>query len=88
MHGKFYIHRKLSYLRALICIGEKLLNAKILARKEHVLDEDMYFPRLLFALRKIKVIKLQVSLIVCLGNHARRKGEKRTEFILLFNCPK
>lgn len=64
------------------------MNAKILARKEHVLDEDMHFPRFLFARLKIKVIKLQVSLIVCLGSYARRKGEKRTEFILLFNCPK
>lgn len=48
----------------------------------------MHFPRFLFARLKIKVIKLQVSLIVCLGSYARRKGEKRTEFILLFNCPK
>lgn len=64
------------------------MNAKILARKEHVLDEDMHFPRFLFARLKVKVIKLQVSLIVCLGSYARRKGEKITEFILLFNCPK
>ena len=59
------------------------MNAKILARKEHVLDEDMHFPLFVFAR-----LKLQVPLIVCLGSYARRKGEKRTEFILLFNCPK
>ena len=66
----------------MICIEEKLLNAKILARKEHVLDEDMYFPRLLFALRKIKVIKLQVSLIVCLGAKAQRRKKNRIYVII------
>lgn len=88
MQGKYYTHRKLSHLTDLICIQEKLMIAKILARKEQVLDEDMHFPRFLFARLKIKAVKLQVSLIVCLGSYARRKGEKRTEFSLLFNCPK
>ena len=41
------------------------MNAKILAHKEQLLDEDMHFPRFLFARLKIKGIKLQVLLIVC-----------------------
>ena len=49
------------------------MNAKILAHKEQLLDEDMHFPRFLFARLKIKGIKLQVSLIVCLGAKAKKE---------------
>ena len=52
------------------------MNAKILASKEHVLDEDIHFASFVFARKANKKLgKL-------------RKGEKRTEFILIFNCPK
>lgn len=39
------------------------MNAKILARKEHVLDEDMHFPRFLLLVLKSKLLNSKYHLL-------------------------